>query len=595
MALPLPLAPGFVAVSWDPSRTEIPIDPRTSVLELSTDFGEARRPGLAVTSWGLGPYRLADERYDELWVLGKLARGEHGGLSSADVAAMLSAPGSDRILGALPPFAAVGILANEIRVVRDYFGFRQIYVTEGSGWAAISTSARVLAAVTGAGLDEAGLAVQSLLGWQLADRTLFSGIRTITSTCVTARDGRLIEHPDPEWGQLAGTGQAAVEYCASVLRASLSDLLDDYPDMTLQLTGGQDSRLLLSAIPQSRRRDVRVMTLGRRGDPDVEIAAQLAGSHGLEHAVSWFDGLADLSPIEAFDLCIRAADRIDCAADPLALAGLSWAESQVDQGPRLSGLGGEVARGFYYLGSARSVPVTRQRSDRLTAWRMFANEAVEPGALRGDFLEQSLAFARDEVYRCLSRSASDWLTATDGLYLHHRMRRWAGVTDTAVCFDRVVVNPMLDRRFIATVDGLPPAEKYNSRFLGRLQVALDPALAAIPLDGRPAPTAYANPGPSQRARTGIALAHRLGRKTMQRIRRAQRPPSGATILAGRVTEHLREHPEVLHGAHRSGAFSEAWIEDMLAGHVDPSPSTLALIVNLAAATGPPTAERGTVQ
>ena len=112
------------------------------------------------------------------------------------------------------------------------------------------------------------------------------------------------------------------------------------------------------------------------------------------------------------------------------------------------------------------------------------------------------------------------MAATDELYLDQRMQRWAGVTDTAVCFDRVASNPMLDDRFIAIARSLPPGDKRNSIFLSRLQLALDDELAHIPLDGRPAPVAYAT--------------RSIGNSTRQitcTMRKAARNPSLGTVAS----------------------------------------------------------------
>ena len=72
-------------------------------------------------------------------------------------------------------------------------------------------------------------------------------------------------------------------------------------------------------------------------------------------------------------------------ASPLALAPLLLAEDRLEQGHRFSGLGGEVARGFYYAGNPSSATTSSHLVERLAHWRIFANEAVEPEALDPEF------------------------------------------------------------------------------------------------------------------------------------------------------------------------------------------------------------------
>ena len=130
---------------------------------------------------------------------------------------------------------------------------------------------------------------------------------------------------------------------------------------------------------------------------------------------------------------------------------------------------------------------------------MFVNESV---LHRTPWIRSSSRWAREfavgELYSLsFAATGRDWMAATDDFYLEQRMQRWAGVTGTAVCFDRVVTNPMLDDRFIDIARSLAPRDKRNSMFLSRLQVALDEELARLPLDGRPPPMTYDDLEPLQ--------------------------------------------------------------------------------------------------
>jgi asparagine synthase (glutamine-hydrolysing) len=267
-------------------------------------------------------------------------------------------------------------------------------------------------------------------------------------------------------------------------------------------------------------------------------------------------------------------------ADPIALAALSRSEATMAQRIRISGLGGEVARGFYYLGRVGQRPVTRGRSDRLASWRMFANEHSDAPALHSAFRSWAPQFALDEVYRLMDDASEDWFTATDEFYLWQRMQRWAGVTDTAVGRDREIVNPMLDSRFVNLARALPPADKKKSRYLGRIQVALDPTLAQIRLDGRPAPVAFAYPGLRAQAQMATATGQKALKKVRQRLRKGTRPPAGGLAFAPLVVKHWRTEPALLEPLGVTGVFDPEWLERVTAGDSEPSPATVSLMVNL---------------
>jgi asparagine synthase (glutamine-hydrolysing) len=573
-----PTEPGFACVSIAPGRHGPDlaaalrlVAPATSVVECS--------PGTFLASWGTGsvtgasPLLLTSEvrRRDEAQTPEQVARHLVGG-------------DRDPLAQMLPTFGAVALGADATVVAcTDVLGFRQLFWRRHADWAAVSTSSRVLAALDEPALDLDAVAVQGLLGWQLGLRTLFRDVEKVPAAGRVTLGGGTARldsfRPEPE---RPTTLAAAVPRARDLLRGYLDAYLDDHPDPVLQLTGGQDSRLLLSAIAPERRKGLRVMTLGVPGSTDVAIAADLARRYGLRHEVLRLRS-EPISPADAHAACVETAGRLELVADPIARAALDEAEAAAEPGPRLSGLGGEVARGFYYLGHrGLDAPVTRARVRRLVNWRMFANESV-PIAAFGPSVVAPREAATDDVFRLMSATGEPWFAATDRFYLEQRMQRWAGATETAMCTRLEVANPMLDDRFIAIANALAPADKQHSRFLACLQVALDAELSALPLDGRPAPRAYASPGLAGRVAQSRATAMRAGRKFGQRLRGDRRPPAGGVVFARAVVEHWRQHPELLEPVAASGALDPDWVAGIVAGSTVPDPAGVALLVNLSQA------------
>lgn len=571
---------GFIAVSGPAGAG---VAPDLSAALAAVDVGEpalSRHGSIAAATWGLDVDGF--DRSQPLLLCREARRREHA--VGLDEVRRLLAHGSGNGLGeVLPSFAAVDQIDDDTVVgATDALGFRHLYYGEGGGSAVLSTSARAVAACLGKDLDREAIALQSLLGWQVGARTLFGGVRKLGAGDVaTLTGGRVsISSPSRPDGRVSGGLDEAVGEAATILRDYMDAFLDEHPDAVLQLTGGQDSRLLLSAVRPARRRGLRSLTLGLPGNPDFAIASDLSQRYGLVHETLHLGGLETVSAPDADRRCLEAARQLECMADPLAHAALTFAESRAEPGVRIGGLGGEVARGFYYLGPTTSAPVTRKRVERLTRWRMFVNESVSADAIDPAFVDWAREFAVGEVFDLCSATGRDWMGATDEFYLYQRMQRWAGILATALCFERVAVNPMLDDRFIAIARGLAPRDKRNSMFLSRLQVELDDELARIPLDDRPPPLAYASTGVVNTTRQAASTARKAARKARQRATRANRPPAGGEILAGKVVEHWRANPSVLDTARAIGVFREPWLDGVLAGEVDPSPSAVALITNL---------------
>lgn len=575
--------PGFLAVCARPDSS-CPVDPGAVAARLGVERPTVvSGPGLELVSWGLG---APNPTIACPLLLSRGIRRHDTVLSAEDVGGLLA---SDRagLIEILPPFAALGRTDDATLVaVADALGFRHLYYHQNAGWAALSTSARAIAACADNGLNRDAIAIQSLLGWQLGQRTMFSGVSKLAPGAVATLTGGSVNVTDAAAGRpprLRSLDEAVIE-AAHFLRTYMASYLADHPDPLLQLTGGQDSRILLSAIPAERRRGLRVMTLGMPGTDDVDIAARIAQRYAMPHRVRSFAGIENLRCEDAYALSIRAAARLECAADPLAFASLAHAEAGFDQGPRICGLGGEVARGFYYVGPAWPGRVTRRRTAQLASWRMFANDAVDIKALEPAFAGPARELAIEEVFGFLAATGRDWFSATDDFYLTQRMQRWAGVTDTAVCFDREVTNPMLDDRFLDIAKNLSPADKRDSLFLARLQVELDHDLAAMPLDGRPAPVVFAEKSLRNAAHKATTDLTKFSRKAVQRIRRAHRPPAGADVLTAKIVEHLRRSPTLLDPVRTIGVFKEGWIDGVLGGRIEPGPGDVALLLNLRVAS-----------
>ncbi|NGN93036.1 hypothetical protein G5C66_09850 [Nocardioides sp. KC13] len=577
--------PGFAAVSAAAGHRPPALAAAATSVEPAA-LCDGAPAGLQTATWGTdGP--LVEGR---TLVLSQELRRRNLVIEPEDVARMLARRDKNALAEMLPTFGAVHHAGSALLATTDALGFRHLYYRVGDGWAAVSTSARVLAGLAPTSLDHDGLAVQSLLGWQLRGRSLFESVTKVPAgRSVEIRDGLLRldaftdDLGDQQDGHRVGIADA-VASMSSMLRGYLSSYLDDHPDAILQLTGGQDSRLLLSAIEPRRRRGLRVVTLGRPDSPDVRIAADLARRYGMRHEIISVDGLDTLQPEEAYARCAAAAGAIELGADPLAWAALDFAEARATPGPRISGLGGEVARGFYYLGRDGDGPVTEARARRLADWRMFVNEAVELSALRPEFREHAREVAHADVLTTLADGGRPWFEATDELYLGQRMQHWAGATESPVSARRRIVNPMLDDRWIANSRALVPADKAGSRFLARLQVELDVDLARLPLEGRPSPATYVTPGWRSTWRRGATTVAKAGRKLGQRVRHRSRPPVGGEILADAVVRHWRTYPDALLALAGGQVVEPSWIDDVVAGRHQPGPSTVAFMLNLSLAT-----------
>jgi len=534
--------------------------------------------GLAHTwSWNTTPVTEGDAV-----LLSAGARRDGRDAAAGEVLSSLDDPQSSTRYSS--PYAAMRPAREGIQIAVDPLGFRQMYGRITGDVVAVSTSARALSVLTGdAPLNHEAVALQSQLGWQLGNQTLIRGVEVLPDTGIVDGTGY---SPNPRPAVEARPTNNAVRDAADLLRGLMGRYLDEHPDAELQLTGGLDSRIILAAIPPSRRSGLRAMTLRAPESDDAAIAADISARYGLTHEVKDLSAPDWLDAPAAFEMCLAAAQRIEASADPIARAAVDLAEGALDDRPRIEGLGGEVARGFYYLGSPRWSRITDGRIRQLASWRLFANESVSADVFTTEFGQWASESALQQVGTTLrSESESDWFEAVDGLYLHQRMRRWAGALASATCLERVKFNPMLDASFLSIVHTLTPAEKQNAVFLARVLVELDPALADIPLDGRPSPALIASralPGRILGVRSRLTKA---ARKVRGRLTGSVAPPAGGEALATLVVAHLRSDGDAIDALAAHDFISAQWLARFVDGRVTPSVATCSFLMNVLA-SGP---------
>jgi asparagine synthase (glutamine-hydrolysing) len=527
--------------------------------------------------------------------LTRSTRGAAGDASVDDLAGLLGR--GARLDGAalsdlLPPFAAAHRAGPDAPVVLagDWLGLRQLFWWQGDRIAAVSTSALALSALAGTGLDSVALGVQSLLGWQLGLDTIFAGVTKLApGAAAVLRDGRVevrryaepvlaAEDPDRPPAQV-------VDDMAGILRDLLHRYLTDHPDTVLQLSGGQDSRMLLCAIPPKLRAGLRALTLDVHGGVESRIATRLSAACGLAHQLHWLDERPPSDPATAHRAALDAAAALDAMASPLALGPLTLIEADLEQGRRLSGTGGGTAKGIYYPGQPRHRLTSPALVERLANWRLFANEAVEREALDPDFAAATQAGALPAVAACFDQYSASWLRATDEFYLWQRMQRWAGAHDTPAAVTRQLVNPLLDRRFIHLMLGLPPDHKRGSRLTGLLMDRLDPGLARIPLDSGLVPAQLARPSLRSQAAVTRVVAHKTAGKVWQRLRGGRPAQLGAAGLSRLVLATWRAAPELVDPVRTTGLIRDGWLDQLLDGRRAASPATVTFLVNLLVAAG----------
>ncbi len=217
-----------------------------------------------------------------------------GGADWGDILGGWSASVQSQILSLDGHFAVVRWDQEGLTLACDQLGLRTFYVAESGGNILFSTRLDWLArAAQKSTIDFKTLGSRWLLYNQLSYRSGIAGIDRLgpaglmhipfapASVSTTWSTPWLPEFGDGDAGHAISIAESLVE-CACALPQGVS----------LGLSGGLDSRLLLSMMKREDSRNVNVHTFGDPEDPDVAVATTIAGDEGL-HQRLFQDPLPD--------------------------------------------------------------------------------------------------------------------------------------------------------------------------------------------------------------------------------------------------------------------------------------------------------------
>ena len=535
------------------------------------DAGDVILPeqGQAAVLLGRAAYDEGGNRLSPSGVLGSLAE------SGTQVLGRIAAPQSLVVAFGQPV---------QLLVATDPIGLSAVYYMSRGREAAISSCSRLLAAILECQLDEDALSAFAALGAYPGAETPFRGVRRLGGGEYVRLDERgvVVEEysrpATPHYGaeDLAGSVRDGVSAVCTGVEACVAA----YPDASIELSGGLDSRLILAALLTAGHKPAEAVTLGRETDPDVVIAAEIASRAGIEQRRVDLAGIDHLGPDEAFRLVDNAGRRRDYSDNCVSLGVLDWVESSLGGGVRYSGQNGELARGYYYAFQP-SWPRTADGLARaLVRWRLTANERVSEDLLDPEVRAVGERHATATTQAFFERTRCDWLTATDLFYLYWRMQRWVGSDWTAAAQSRVILAPFFNSTFITWALSAAPHRKRGSRLLTRVLHEIDPELARLPTADGSNPVAVFNPNITDRIDRATRKARKAAVKVRQRFGAVTKPPMGADALARLALDGMRDEPLRLERVAALPFVSRQYIERLAEGGESASPPTVGLLVAL---------------
>lgn len=311
-----------------------------------------------------------------------------------------------------------------------------------------------------------------MYGYSVTGQSAFKDVYILDpSAALTVYRGDVhhVEVPAGLRGSLSSSSSAdeGAEALASALRQATDRSLRQLNGSRLQLrmSGGKDSRLLLGLM-RDRPKDVYAVTMGRIGDPEVSLAAELTQRAGFEHHVR--------SPILSPGNSLRSK--------------VSWTIARSDGQPPT-----EAHQSMYRGADPLSV------NDGITfgQWPLMkgglARHASHSEKEAHDLLKaQGSWILRDEVRERFDEHLYNWFdripaqSASEKLYLFSRTfrsGRWLQPQSVLMGRDAVNVYPISDSEVTAVADMLQLAEKVDESAYFKALERIWPAAVHLPLRG----------------------------------------------------------------------------------------------------------------
>jgi hypothetical protein len=270
---------------------------------------------------------------------------------------------------------------------------------------------------------------------------------------------------------------------AEALVAAVAPLRDAGGPVELSLTGGKDSRLIAAALVKAGV-PVVARTHGFEDHPDVVVAAEIARRLGIEHVVR-----TPAAPGQRVDVLGRIRATV-LVADGMLSAFENVGRPDPAASPALTagGHGGELLRGGYAETAGRQAA-----SGGLRGVLSPARRAARSAELLRRLTTKHLGLIRRGPAAAYAASLAPWtprlarhpMQALDDFYLVNRAGRWSAAARQAYLLRERLAQPLFDDRVVRAARAVPLADRVSGALSAAVLAELSPALAEVPLAGKP--------------------------------------------------------------------------------------------------------------
>lgn len=369
-----------------------------------------------------------------------------------------------------PPWACIvkGTEQEGIWLCTDYIGLQHLYIRYEEEGIFTGADCLSIAQQRPTHIDPIGAFELMTRGNPQGGRTLFTQVKLVAGG-ITIKLGESIAissywtPPEPE-------PIASEEIIKKFSNAVCSAITRHYhKDDVQELTAGRDSLMLLSAYLKQGI-PIRTWTHGFRSDSDLTGARHRANHFGIPHQTVALEQLCQLDSESILHYCTLFFYASGGMANVMEYWHLPWILEQLQSSGSISGVGGEVFRGFYYewVGKGK---IPRWLGEKA----LLHGKVREQMPLTHPFVDAKIGRAgsriiAEDVRNSLKASASYW-NGLDMYYLRNRMHFFAGTTFSAVGRWKKVRLPLFDPNVVDCLKSIPIEMRGWSSGITRMATA----------------------------------------------------------------------------------------------------------------------------
>lgn len=374
----------------------------------------------------------------------------------------------------------------KLEIQSDILGLEHaFYYKHGNSWL-ISNSVELIQRVSEPRpLDPVGVSLFLSMGWAGDDHTLRSDIKVVPPGQHWLWQGNDSEPKRRTYYSLSRLTRKSRQKLKKFDLQKLTDALikplkrldENFADISCGLTGGKDTRLLAALLIHAGI-PIHYYTQGQPSGTDAQIAKIIAKDFNLSYKVRRITASDVIRDWEKGCLQImRQADGMR----PLHLMSsvLAFQVPQVTYlNVRLSGAGGEIARGHY---SDHHLYLKGRNLANLKNYLIKKRLRNYEGLIRKDAIAISSDYLIRFVDKCMDQGC-DLLDIPDVLYAYQRVARRAGNLWRAVTSFRDCFSPFCTRAFVEASFSLPPLQRTTEPLHYGIIRSLSKELHKIPFD-----------------------------------------------------------------------------------------------------------------